>query len=77
MAVYLKLYGVGVIINQKQTIMWNVITNECNNQQMEVTIYEGLGRYDVIYREIGIHGKYAKKYYFYVICYTNVFVYVV
>ena len=34
---------------------------------MEVTIYEGLGRYDVIYREIGIHGKYAKKYYFYVI----------
>jgi len=44
---------------------------------MEVTIYEGLGRYDVIYREIGIHGKYAKKYYFYVICYTNVFVYVV
>jgi len=39
---------------------------------MEVTIYEGLGRYDMIYREIGIHGKYAKKYYFYVICYTNV-----
>jgi len=44
---------------------------------MEVTIYEGLGRYDVIYREIDIHGKYAKKYYFYVIYYTNVFVYVV